>query len=325
MEQTNSYPTVRVSVSIITQGSHKFYTCTIDSDVLAKCCFVSTRNEDPIQGFQRLLDEKRAEDIAKYIDQGLTVPSSIILSSQPDSELRDVGRGKTIEFRIHPRAFLILDGQHRVFGFSKAKTHLRVPVVIYTGLSRRDETRLFIDINSKQKGVPSELLFDIKKLAEYESTIEERLRQVYDFFHADPQSALLALTSPAAKQTGKISRATFNIAAKPLLDLFEAKEPREFYEVLNSFLVAFKTGMGVLDVEEYFTHNVVFRAIMNFFPSVAARVKDRHGGAYTPDNFSDVLKPLFENIRPARFSKPGNSIKPLTDDLESALKTKFRL
>lgn len=318
--------TARVSVSLITQGNHKFYTCTIDSDVLTKCCFVSTRDEDPIQGFQRLLDARRAEDIAKYIDQGLgTVPSSIILSAQPSAELRDVGRGKTIEFKIHPRAFLILDGQHRVFGFSKAKARLRVPVVIYTGLSRRDETRLFIDINSKQKGVPSELLFDIKKLAEYETSVDERLRQVYDFFHADPKSVLLGLTSPASKQSGKISRATFNLAAKPLLGTFEEREPSDFYQVLNSYLIAFKTGMATLNVDEYFTHNTVFRAIMGFFPSIAARVKDRYAGDYSPDHFSDALSPLFNSIRPSRFTKPGNSIKPLIDDFEASLKTTFRL
>ena len=50
--------TERVSVSIVTQGSHKFYTCTIFSDILAQCCFVSTRSEDPAKGFQRLLDER---------------------------------------------------------------------------------------------------------------------------------------------------------------------------------------------------------------------------------------------------------------------------
>ena len=34
-----------------------------------------------------------------------------------------------------PEAFLILDGQHRVYGFSLAKTSLRVPVVIYNNLT----------------------------------------------------------------------------------------------------------------------------------------------------------------------------------------------
>ncbi len=154
----------RYSVSQVTQGRHKFYTCTVPSDVLAVCCFVSTRDEDPKQGFQRTLDKKRALEIAKYIDSGLgTIPSAIILSAQAEAELKIVGSGKTLQFNADPKAFLILDGQHRIYGFSFAESTLRVPVVIYNGLSRRDGSRLFMDINSKQRSVPNELLLDIKK------------------------------------------------------------------------------------------------------------------------------------------------------------------
>ena len=224
-----------------------------------------------------------------------------------------------------PRSFLILDGQHRVFGFSKAKSRLRVPVVIYAGLSRRDETRLFIDINSKQKGVPNELLFDIKKLAEYETSTEERLREVYDLFHSNTQSALLGITSPSAKSKGKISRSTFNIAAKPLLLLFEGKSPSEFFEILNAYLVAFKVGMAELQSEEYFTQNIVFRSLMAFFPTVAAKVKDRYGPDYSIDNFWDILTPLFKAIKPIKFSHPGNSITNLSEDFEQYLRSDFRL
>lgn len=190
----------RYSISQVTQGSHKFYTCTIPSDVLAKCCFVSTRDEDPQKGFQRILDKKRAAEIAKYIDSGLgTIPSSIILSAQEEADLKIVGKGKTVEFNDTPKAFLILDGQHRVYGFSLAESTLRIPVVIYNDLSRRDESRLFIDINSKQRGVPNELLLDIKNLAEYESNEENLMREVFDLFNSDPESAFLNKFSASSR------------------------------------------------------------------------------------------------------------------------------
>jgi DGQHR domain-containing protein len=320
------HPLKRYSVSIVTQGNYKFFTCTIPSDVLAKCCYVTTREENPIEGFQRLLDKKRAADIARYIDEEHgTIPSSIILSAQPQAELLLVGQSKTLQFRMHPKAFLVLDGQHRVYGFSLAQSNLRVPVVIYSGLSRRDETRLFIDINSKQKGVPSELLFDIKKLADYESTVEERMREVYDMFHTRPQSALLGLTSPASKSSGKISRSTFNSAVKPLLELFEGKDSLEFFELLNAYLVAFKTGLDDLEVGEYFTNSTVFRAVVSFFPTAAAKTQDRHGSEYSVDNFFDVLRPVFEATKPSKISSPGSSYKALADSFHSAMKTKFRL
>ena len=174
------------SASLVTQGNHRFYTLTIPSDVLARTCFVSTRDEDPKEGFQRLLDRKRALEIAAYIDHGLgTIPTSIILSAQEHAALEYVRKSKTIEFFDFEHAFLVLDGQHRVYGFAEAKASLRVPVVIYSGLSRTEESRLFIDINTKQRPVPNELLLDIKSLAEYENDEEERMRGLFDTFNTD--------------------------------------------------------------------------------------------------------------------------------------------
>jgi DGQHR domain-containing protein len=150
MSEKTTGEVLRYSVSLVTQGRHRFYTLTMPSDVLAKTCFVSTRYDDPDIGFQRILDKKRAAEIAAYIDNGLgTIPTSIVLSAQPDAELRVIGKGKTLEFQNTRKAFLILDGQHRVYGFSLAKTGLRVPVVVYNGLSRKDESRLFIDIRAQ--------------------------------------------------------------------------------------------------------------------------------------------------------------------------------
>jgi DGQHR domain-containing protein len=107
--------TLSFSVSLITQGDHRFFTLSMRSDVLAETCFVSTRHDDPDGGFQRELDKGRAEDIAKYIDEGLgTIPGSIILSAQPDANLSYDSKKKTIKFEKIRRAFLIIDGQHRV-------------------------------------------------------------------------------------------------------------------------------------------------------------------------------------------------------------------
>ena len=158
---------LRYSASLVTQGTHRFFTLTLPSDILARTCFVSTRDDDPQQGFQRLLDKRRAQEIADYLDAGLgTIPTSVVLSAQDGTDFQYIRKTKTIEFTLLRKTFLVIDGQHRVYGFSLAKTALRVPVVIYGGLSRRDETRLFIDINTKQRPVSNELLLDIKALAE---------------------------------------------------------------------------------------------------------------------------------------------------------------
>src|SRR5690606_35731265 len=114
-----------------------------------------------------------------------------------EAELRTLPGGRSLEFTKNPKAFMVLDGQHRVYGFSLAKKKLRVPVVIYTGLSRTEEARLFMDINTKQKPVPNPLLLDIKALADAEEGDEPLLRSLFDLFHEDPHSVLSGLTTPA--------------------------------------------------------------------------------------------------------------------------------
>lgn len=320
------YVIKRYSVSHITQGSHRFYTLTIPSDVLTQCCFVTTRFDDPHEGFQRLLDKKRAQDIAAYIDTGLgTIPCSIILSAQSEAELKIIGKGKTLQFRVHPKAFLILDGQHRVFGFALANSTLRIPVVVYNGLSRRDETRLFIDINSKQKGVPSELLLDIKRLAQYESDTETQLRDIFDSFNDEPDSVLLGKCSPSSRDRDKISRVTFNSAVKPLLKVFGPRPTDEVYNILNSYLRAFLYGLEDLAVGQMLTSTIVFRAVAAFFPEVAAKVKDRFGQDYSEDHFLEMLQPMFDRLRANRIKQPGTSYKALLDHFSESMKTEFSL
>lgn len=317
---------IRFSVSLVSQGRHQFYTLTMPSDVLAETCVVTTRVEDPKAGFQRELDEKRALEIAHYIDeQEGTIPNSIVLSAQFIADLKIVGRGKTLEFTKAPGAFLILDGQHRVYGFSKAKTTLRVPVVIYNGLSRREETRLFIDINTKQKPVPSQLLLDIKQLAETETEAEENLREVFDLFHSESDSALYGYMSPATASKSKITRVTFNNGVKPLLQLFSARGSEDVYQIINSYLKAVTSELAKKTSEPLLAKPVIFRAFLAFFPSVAQRYVDRYGNTYAADKFQEVIQPVFSGISMAKFEKTGTSWTNLRDYLEKRLASKLSL
>jgi DGQHR domain-containing protein len=324
--EVNDPKRIRFSVSLVKQGKSQFYTLTMPSEVLARTCKVTTRNEDPSEGFQRELDEGRARDIAHYIDheQG-TIPSSVVLSAQEDADLKIVGRGKTLEFNDAPGAFLILDGQHRVFGFSKAQTSLRVPVVIYNGLSRKDETRLFIDINTKQKPVPSQLLLDIKNLADIETDTEQFLRDVFDLFHTRRDSALKNRTSPSDSVRNKLNRVTFNQAVKPVLPLFSEREADEVFKILNSYLWAVTSELEKKTDQYLLSKPVVFRALIGFFRAVAQRLVDRYGSDYSTDNFVSVISPVFQNMRITKFERPGTSSAALRDYLVDRLSAKLTL
>lgn len=317
---------LRYSTSLVTQGANRFFTLTMPSDVLAACCFASSREEDPQTGFQRVLDSKRAQDIADYMDLGFgTIPSSIVLSAQPDANLQVIGRGKTLEFTFDPHSFLIIDGQHRVFGFSKARTKLRVPVVIYNGLSKQQESRLFMDVNTKQRPVPNELLLDIKMLADAESDEEALLRELFDVFGNDTDSPLLGLTSPASKRSGKLTRVTFNAAVRPALSTFSTSTTSTIYPALKGYLKAFYRGLASVDARDALVNPTVFRAIFEIFPDVAQRVVDRSGTSFSETNFSDVLRPLFERVRVSRFQTPPKSHKDLATEMHKALRAGFQI
>jgi DGQHR domain-containing protein len=278
----------RYSVSRVTQGKNRFYTLTMPSRVLASTCFISRREEDPKIGFQRVLDRSRAQDIANYIDQGGVIPSSIVLSAQPDALAKIVGQGKTLEFKRDPKAFLVLDGQHRVYGFQLAKKETRVPVVVFIDLTRQEETRLFIDINTKQRPVPNELLLDIKKQADYETEVESTLGEIFETFNEDEDSPLFGLLSPYERRKGKISRVTFYAALKPLLRVFVGSESAQIYDAISAYLRAFIDGCNSRKAQGVITIPTVFRGAMLLFPEVGQRVKDRFDGQYSARNFSAV-------------------------------------
>lgn len=315
---------LRYSTSIVTQGSHRFFTLTLPSDVLARCAFATNREEDPVAGFQRVLDERRAQEIADYMDLGFgTIPTSIVLSAQPEANFQVIGRGKTIEYSFLPHSFLILDGQHRVFGFSKAKTKLRVPVVIYNGLTRQQESKLFIDINTKQRPVPNELLLDLKKLADIEGDEDALLRELFDAFSEDNESPLIGLTSPASRAAGKLSRVTFNAAVKPVLASFATASSSIIYPALRNYLKAFYRGLTTLDARESLVNPTVFRSIFEIFPDVAQRVADRFGTSFSEGDFASVLSNLFDRVKPTRFRTPPKSHKDLANELTKTLKSGF--
>ena len=316
---------VSYTASLITQGKSRFFTLAMPSDVLAKTCTVDTHEADPIAGFQRRLDESRAQDIADYIDNGGTIPGSIVLSAQPEAHLEYIRPTRTLRFRSAPRAFLILDGQHRVFGFQKAKAKLRVPVVIYNDLSKAEEARLFMDINTKQRPVPNELLLAIKRLAQTETNEEATLKDIFDSFDKESGSPLLGLMSSAERKKGKISRVTFNAAMKPIFNTFDGSAPKYVYEVLGAYVQAWLSGLRTQNLQDKITNPTLFRAIMLLFPVVAEKVSDRYGDEFTADNFVEVLRPVFSRTRTATLQSPGNSPSLVFDQLRRQLESGFSL
>lgn len=281
-----SYPAL-----LITQNRRRFFFSTIPVDELFPSCFVSRRDEDSVGGFQRVLNEARADDIAAYLAAGTgSIPSNIVLSAQPVAKFSYSSRSKAISFDRAEKAFLVLDGQHRLWGYQKCAIRHRVPVAIYDGLTRAEEAKLFIDINTTQRGVPAALLLDIKQLAEIETVREQTLRSLFDHLHSDPKSPLAGKLSKAKSLAGRISRVTFNRALAPALEsgVFLDTEPELRSQLLLNYLRAFDAALGE---KKYLVRSAFFEAIFEVLDEIVRTAVTIHGNA-KQESLQAVIAPL---------------------------------
>lgn len=154
-------------------GGHKYYSFSIEPERLLKIGYVLHRNEanrNMMPTYQRLIKKKRLSDVRKFINGGGYFPNSLIISI--DSE------GKGLQFDLSDkkvenahsrigilhlpkkyRSAYIIDGQHRLYGYSDsayAKSN-SIPVVAFVDLDRKEQIKLFMEINENQKAVPKTL------------------------------------------------------------------------------------------------------------------------------------------------------------------------
>lgn len=311
-----SYPALRLN-----QNNHRFYFVTIPVDNLFPSCFVARRDEDGLAGFQRSLNESRADDIAKYLASGSgSIPSNIVLSAQENAEFRYNTRSKSIFYRPVKSAFLVLDGQHRLWGYQKCKIRHRVPVAIYNGLSRAEEAKLFIDINTTQRGVPAALLLDIKQVAQLESIMEQTLRSIFDRLNKDDESPLVGKLSPSKSKPGKISRVTFNRALSGVLGsgaLLETDDEQR-YRLIRNYLNAFDAEISD---KKLLTRASFFEAAFQIFNTVI-QISIAKSKSVKKESIQKVIRPL------ARLNYQGSGghalleMKTITDLMQSTLRTK---
>jgi DNA sulfur modification protein DndB len=238
----------------------------------------------------------------------------VVLSAQDDANLEYKARSKTISFARVPKAFLVLDGQHRLWGYAKCRIKHRVPVAIYEGLSRAEEAKLFIDINTNQRGVPAALLLDIKQLAEIESEAESLLRTFFDKLQTDPTSALNGKLSPAKSIPNRISRVAFNrsIGAALRTDVVRSLPTDGIYRLVRNYINAFDAE---LPDKTTLTKANYFEAIFEMFDEVVRATMSSHSnvkqsslqdtirviakldfsgrGKLTKRGYTDLMQPVF--------------------------------
>jgi DGQHR domain-containing protein len=286
-----------LAIQIKDKNEDCFYVTAIPAKTLFSCCYISRADEDPIKGYQRLLNKSRTKQIADYLNQGQLIPGAIILSTQPDAKLEYDSKTHHLHFTVTPKSFLVIDGQHRLYGASEANSVITLPVSILCGLTQELEVQYFNDINGEQRGVPRTLQLEIEKfLVAAESNDQIRIK----LFHAlneRPDSPLLGRMSATKSVQGKLTHVPFKAAIDPLLDepIMKRLDFDQKVQLLLNFLKAMESilveSMG--DAKKL-SNAAFFQALFIAFKGITQVVVERHQN-YKEESFKDVLRPL-ENI-----------------------------
>lgn len=116
-------------------------------------------------GFQRIVKEDRARDIARAVlNQGRTFPNAIVLATDVESF-----PGQDGHIAFPPAAkFLVVDGQHRLWAQKFSDRDSLYACTIHFGLTEVQMAQLFVEINNNQKRVPPSLRWDLIRLIQPE-------------------------------------------------------------------------------------------------------------------------------------------------------------
>lgn len=274
-----------------TQNDKTFYLAIFPKHILQTTTFVSRREQSQLEGFQRNLNEARAKDIAKYFDErNGVIPSPLILSAQENADFRY--NDGVISFNNLPSCFMVLDGQHRLYGLLKTENDYYFPVAIFNNLSSEDEVNLFIDINTNQKGVPATLLLDIRKLTGRENSLEAKQRYLFDELNKD--SIMAGMFSPYKSQVGKITRVAFNKATKDFVQnsIISKMDENKILLALKNYLEASSVILKETKSQKAkLNSSMVFRSILAVANDVMEKSLDTYKNLKV-DSLISVMEPM---------------------------------
>jgi DNA sulfur modification protein DndB len=281
------FPAVEVKM-----GDRRFFLSSIPATVLYECSKISRAEEDPEEGFQRHLDKRRATRIAGYLDDGYLIPGAIILSAQKSAQLQF--DGSAISFVPVPGAFIVIDGQHRLFGAHKATSALELPVSILNALDAEEEVQYFLDINTNQKGVPRTLQIEVEKFRADRETLDQVRHKLFHELNDRPVSPLCGRLSATKSVRGKLSHVPFKDGIDPILawavirDLPYEKQVQVLINFLNAVREVLIDSVGD---DSRLVNAAFFQALMMSFKDIVHEVRSARK-KLTEEAFTEVVEPL---------------------------------
>lgn len=234
---------VEVKATVAKQRGWRIYNFILDSATFDRLAFVSRRDDDKDAGYQRNLSKQRAADIARYIDkENGCIPNSILVNLEEGATYDE--QTQTLRIPNRPKAAWVIDGQHRMFGLRQASTTYDLVITAFLGLDFAEQAKQFKIINSKQKGVPTSLLYDLLDLTKDGTYVQQRGHELATRLDDDPESPWYGQIDLTGSGDGLITQTRVVTAVENLISergaLFQYSE-EEQYGILKNYFTAIKT------------------------------------------------------------------------------------
>lgn len=287
---------ITLNVLKVVQPIGNMYIAKIQGNELSELAQADIRklyNKEDYIGIQRELDPERVKRIKKYIaTTDASFPNSIILNL--DSKFLIEETDEYIKFERDPKAFSIIDGQHRLAGFEQNNILFEVIVTIFIDLDNEQQAVLFKTINSEQKKVNPSFKYDLESYSTVK-TPEKVIRELTLAFNIDEQSPWQGRIKLGGRKDelsyrGVISQKAF---ADPIVQyVYDINDAYEIRDELKKYKEKYKEKdnfdiNGVFDISRYNREKYIFwqlyikdkeemiyKILLNYFEAVYETLKE---------------------------------------------------
>jgi DGQHR domain-containing protein len=174
---------------------------------LLKISYVNHRSLNDPEGvptYQRLISRTRIRNIGEFIKAGGYFPTNILINFTRTIRFDKIGNEFNADVTFGHlylpdkyRSAWIIDGQHRLYGFSPIDDKYldqNIIIIAFEKLPTEEEANLFVTINHEQKSVPKHLLDDLEGELKWGSNIPServgsiaaRLINILNSDHGEP-------------------------------------------------------------------------------------------------------------------------------------------
>lgn len=269
------------------QGSIPFYLFLINSRDLLHISYVIIRSEDPKKGIQRITSSERLTDIASFVKESTEVifPNNLIINFDKKAQVvfrPDIDKPTEGELVIPRKEKIaqVIDGQHRLYGLEKTDKNIPLIVVGFEGLSVTQQAKIFLTINSKQKGINTSLVYDLFGITRSGENVELIAIDISKSLNSDEDSPfkdMVKLTDARKKDKETLSLAAFVVSMKKILKnkdiaFSNLDSHQQIILLKNYFQCVRQMFMPQWGTRGYIlTKTLGFSALMKVFPKVHLR------------------------------------------------------